>query len=105
IAGIGGLICFIMLVIEMFKRGQQTMGIVVIITLFCGIGSLIALVIGWMNAKEWNITKLMTIYTACLVGSFVLNGAYYALVLPKMMDQFQNEINNMEMDNGDMEVN
>jgi len=110
ITGIGGLICFIMVVIEMFKREQQAMGVVCIVGIFCGIGSLIALIFGWVKAKEWNISKLMTIYTVCFVASCVLYGAGYAIMIPKMMDEIQNELNNidmdnMNMDNMDMDVN
>ncbi len=99
VAGIGCLICFILVVIEMFKRDQQALGIICVVgVIVCGIGPLIAFIYGWVKAKEWNITKLMTIYTACVIGSIVLNGAYYALVLPEVMNEIQNEIDKMEMD-------
>ena len=87
-----------MVVIEMFKHEQQAVGIIFIVGFFvCGAGYLAALIYGWVKAKEWNISKLMTIYTVCFIASVVLCGASYAIMIPKMMDEIQNEINNIEM--------
>jgi len=71
ICGIVSLICFIMVVIAMFKSGDTTLGIVCIVLFFCGIGSLIALVMGWVNAAKWNVQKIMPIWTGAILGAIV----------------------------------
>ena len=38
LCGLVSLVCFIMVLVQMFKRGETTMGIVCIVTLFCCIG-------------------------------------------------------------------
>ena len=49
LAGIGSIVCFILVVIHFFKSDQTTLGIVCIVLVFCGIGGLIAYVKGWMD--------------------------------------------------------
>lgn len=60
LAGIGSLVCWIMVLVKLFQNGQVAMGIV---SIFCGI---VAFVLGWMNATAWNIKNVMLIWTACL---------------------------------------
>jgi len=71
--GIASLVFFIMVVVQMFKRDQSTLGIVcIILTLCTGVGPLIAFIFGWMKATEWDIKKTMTYWTAAFVGQIVL---------------------------------
>jgi hypothetical protein len=56
LAGLGSLVCFILVLVQMFQRGQTTLGIVCIVLVFCGIGGLIAFIYGWMKHREWGIT-------------------------------------------------
>ena len=59
--GIASLVFFVMVVIQMFKRDQSTLGIVcIILTLCTGVGPLIAFIFGWMKATEWDIKKTWT---------------------------------------------
>src|SRR4051812_18799228 len=59
-----GLICFIMVVVAMFKNDAKGLGIVTILTtIFCGIGPLIAFFFGWLKSGEWKIRFLMTVWT------------------------------------------
>jgi len=68
LAGLVGLVCFIMVVIQMFQHGSTGIGIVcAVLFLCCGMGYLIAFVFGWIKAREWNITNLMTIWTIAVV--------------------------------------
>lgn len=69
---IGCLVCFILVVVRMFQNGATTMGIVTLLaSLCCGIGTLIALVVGWMNADRWGIRNLMIIYTILIVLALI----------------------------------
>ena len=76
---IGSLVCFVLVVIQMFQRGQTGLAIACIVLLFCcGIGKLVAFIYGWVKAAEWRITNVMTIWTVFFVlsiGSGVLNPA------------------------------
>lgn len=84
LASIVALICFIMVIIAMFKSGDQTMGIVCLVTLLlCGLGVLIAFIMGWVNAGKWNVKQVMLIWTAAIVAGFVF-GALGAMNAPAM---------------------
>jgi len=66
--GLAAFVCYILVVIKMFQKGDQTMGLVSAIGfLVCGLGYLVAFVYGWMKAAEWDIKKIMLGWTACLL--------------------------------------
>ena len=67
IVGIGTLVCWIMVLIKIFKTEGPLYGILGIIC------SLYALVWGWMNADKQNIRQLMMIWTALVVIGLALN--------------------------------
>ncbi len=74
VAGIGSLVCFVMVLIQMFQRGQTGLGIACIVLLcVCGIGGLIAFVYGWINARAWDIQNIMLAWTACVAVGIVVN--------------------------------
>lgn len=73
ILGIVSFVCFILIIIKMFQNDDTTLGIICIVTIFCGIGGIIAFVMGWINAGKYNASQLMLIWTGSLVGSIVLN--------------------------------
>lgn len=78
VCGIGSLICFILVLIQMFQRGQTGLAIASIVLAFCcGIGELIAFVYGWMNAQAWNIQNIMMAWTACIIAGILI----YVLML------------------------
>jgi hypothetical protein len=83
VVGIGSLVCFILVLIQMFQHGQTGLGIACIVLIFCvGIGALIAFVYGWMKATEWNIKNVMMAWTGCwIVG--VLLGVANLSMLPR----------------------
>jgi hypothetical protein len=68
VAGIGSLICFIIVLIKQFQNAGAVHGIIGIIT--CGIWTLIW---GWMNASKLNIKNIMMIWTLLIVVSMALN--------------------------------
>ena len=63
---IGSLVCFILVLIQMFQNDQTGMGIAcIVLGLVCGIGGLVAFIVGWMNAAKWNIKNVMLVWTGC----------------------------------------
>jgi hypothetical protein len=63
IAGLGCLVCFILVLIHLFQSGQTGLGIACIVLLFvCGIGALIAFVKGWMD----GLGPVMWVWTGCI---------------------------------------
>lgn len=73
------LVCFVMVLIAMFKNDQTVLGIVCIVTIFCGIGGIIAFIMGWIKASQWDIQKIMLAWTVAIILSLVLGGAGSAL--------------------------
>jgi hypothetical protein len=64
LASLVSFICFILVIIQMFQRGATGMGIACIaLTLCCGLGGLVAFIYGWVKAREWSMTRLMTVWT------------------------------------------
>lgn len=79
VIGIGSLICFIMVLVAMFQNGANGLGIACAVLILCGIGPLIALIAGWINAKAWRIEKLMLIWTVLIVAGIILNIASFTM--------------------------
>ena len=103
VCGIASLVFFIMVVIQMFKRDQSTLGIVCIVLTFCtGVGPLIAFVFGWMKATEWDLKKTMTYWTVAFVLQFVFIALVFASILgaAATMDpgEFNFDPNNMDIE-------
>ncbi|MEO8496381.1 MAG: hypothetical protein ABI614_15040 [Planctomycetota bacterium] len=110
---VASLVFFIMVVIQMFKRDQTTLGIVCIVLAPCMcIGPLVAFVFGWMKATEWNLKKIMTYWTVAFVLYFILGTLAYALMLasaaPMVRDEIDVDPNNMNLefniDQGDLQM-
>jgi hypothetical protein len=72
VGGLGGLVCFILVLVKMFQNGQTGWGIACIVLLLCcGIGQLIAFIYGWINARAWGINNIMMIWTVCIILTLV----------------------------------
>ena len=69
VAGIGSLICFILVIVHLFKTEQTGLGIACIVLIFCGIGGLVAFVKGWMD----GLGTVMWVWTACIVVALLAN--------------------------------
>jgi hypothetical protein len=68
VLGLATLVCFIMVLIQMFTHGKVGLGILSIVLLpCCGIGGLIVFITGWMNATPWGIKNLMIVYTVLII--------------------------------------
>ncbi len=71
--GLAGLVFFVMVVAQMFKRDESTMGIVCIVLTFCtGLGPIIAFIYGWTKAAEWDMKNIMKYWTIAFVLQIVL---------------------------------
>ena len=68
IAGLGSLICFIIILIKQFQDGGVLHGIIGIIT--CGIWTFIW---GWINSGRLNIRNIMLIWTLLWIVAIILN--------------------------------
>ena len=69
---IASLVCWIMEIIAAFTKGKEKgplMGILSIVPCL-GLGGLI---VGWIHAKKWGITKLMTIWTIIIVINIIVS--------------------------------
>lgn len=64
IAGLTGLVCWILTIVKAFKEGQTSTGVLSI----CGI---IGFILGWINAKEWDHVPVMLAWTAAIVVSII----------------------------------
>lgn len=98
VLSLGALICFIMVLVQMFKRGQTGLGIACIVLTFCGIGPLVALVYGWIKSSEWGIQKLMLAWTALAVLSVIVGvgGAIFATTAVLNDPNFQQQLKQMQ---------
>ena len=75
---LGGLICYIIVLIKQFQDGGVVQGI---IGLICGLWTFIW---GWMNANNLNIKNIMIIWTLLWVACLAFNlmfGSYYAATM------------------------
>jgi hypothetical protein len=80
VAGLGSLVCFIMVIIKMFQNDATGVGIAsLVLFLVCGIGMLLAFIYGWMKAAEWNINNLMLAWTGCILVGMVTGGLMVAM--------------------------
>src|SRR5262245_36869416 len=73
IGSLGMLVCFILVIVTMFQRGSSGMGIACLLLLCCAIGGVVAFVYGWIKSGDWGITRLMTVWTICLILCIIGN--------------------------------
>jgi hypothetical protein len=67
VAGIGSIVCWIIILIQMFQKDSVIVGILGII---CGLW---AFIWGWMNLPKHGKRQVMQIWTACIIAGIVLN--------------------------------
>jgi tetrahydromethanopterin S-methyltransferase subunit E len=62
-----------MVLIKMFQNDQTVMGIVCIVGIcVCGLGGLLAFILGWMNSTKWGIKNVMLAWTAAIILNILL---------------------------------
>ena len=77
---LGSLVCFIALVVEMFRHDEAAWAIASIVLVFCGCGQLLALIYGWTKVGDWQIGLLMLATTLCIVGGILQVAIMFAAV-------------------------
>lgn len=86
ICAIVSLVCFILVIVQMFQRGKTGLAIAcLLLLLVCGVGGLVTFILGWMNASQWGIKNIMLAWTGAIVVSLLCNVAFFAtggLALP-----------------------
>jgi hypothetical protein len=83
LVGLVSLACFILVLVRIFQEGQTALGVSCVVLFFCFlVGALIAFVFGWMRAVDWGITKLMWLWTGCIVAGIALTLAAVAFAPP-----------------------
>lgn len=81
LVGLGILICYIVVLIKLFKNGQSGWGMMSLIGLiFCGIGLIVAFIGGWLHSKEIEAKQVMVIWTILAVLNFILTGSIFSVV-------------------------
>ena len=91
--GLVQLVCLVLVIVEMFKRGETAIGIVCAVLSLCtGVGALIAFIYGWIKSSEWGLRKVMLTWTVCLVLNLALAFAAAfgaAMLVPADRQQFR----------------
>ncbi len=77
VVAIPAVICWIYVAIRMMQEGQTALGIICIV--LCGIGALIAFIMGWVKSSEWNLMPVMLVWTACVVINLLIRVMMLAL--------------------------
>lgn len=92
---LAALVCCILVIIKMFQNSKTVLAVASLIGLFvCGIGYLIALILGWQNRQSWGLQRVMPIFTAAFFLCVALYGAGYAVVLPKLIQEIEQQTEN-----------
>lgn len=82
---LGGVVCFILLLVEMFRRGQVGLAAVFILLTCCGVGVFVAFIYGWLRVREWSLQNLMTWWTTFFVVGLLgsaLGGVFQFIFRP-----------------------
>ena len=68
--------CFIMVLVKMFSAGDTGLGIACAVGIFvCGIGALVAFIMGWVKVNDYDIKPIMMAWSACFVLNILLSVA------------------------------
>ena len=80
ILGVGSLICFILVLIQMFQHDQTGLGVACIVLAFCtGLGALIAFIYGWGKAREWDLQNVMMAWSGIVVANILLAIIFFVM--------------------------
>ena len=64
--GLVALACWIYTIVVAFQKGSVVLGVV-------SICPLVGFIIGWVKNKEWDHTKVMAVWSICIVINLILN--------------------------------
>jgi hypothetical protein len=80
VVGIASFVFFIIVLVKIFQMGKTGLGILCLVTIFvCGVGGLITFIVGWMNADEFGIRKVMVNWTLCVILNIIISGIVIVL--------------------------
>jgi hypothetical protein len=81
IIGLISLACFIMIIIKMFQSGDTGLGIGCLVGIIvCGLGVLLAFIMGWVNVRKYGANNIMMLWTGCIVLGIIFGVAQGILV-------------------------
>ena len=87
LSSIVSLVCLVLVIIKIFQSGQTGLGIACAVLSLCGIGVLITFIVGWVNARKWNIQNIMLIWTISIVvgiaSSFAMPQPVWVVHVPQ----------------------
>lgn len=95
------LVCFIVVVVKMFQNKQTGLGIASIIGLFCLIGYVITLVVGWKNRTAWRLEKIMPIFSIAFAVTVALTSYSLMTIVKQGFEEVQQSNTEFE---GDLDV-
>ena len=81
---LGSLICFILVLIKLGKAKGALHVILGILSL-----GIYPYIWGWIQAKAQNLSKVMIVWTVCILGSMVIGGIVGASAVKQAMDAQQ----------------
>jgi hypothetical protein len=89
VGGLISLVCYILVLIQMFQHGRTGLAIACIVLLcVCGIGGLIAFIFGWVKSGEWGIKNIMLAWTVGVILN-IAGGALNPKQVQDIQGQFQ----------------
>ncbi|MFT5522824.1 MAG: uncharacterized membrane protein YebE (DUF533 family) [Pirellulaceae bacterium] len=86
-----GLVCFVLIVIKMFRHGSAGLGILSIALSCIGVGQLIAFIMGMKKGKEWGTSMIAIIG---LVSILIGVGLFYQDAQAKKRRSEEQQIEN-----------
>jgi hypothetical protein len=66
VVGIAALVCWIMVLVALFKNGDILAGVL-------SICPLVGFIMGWIRVNKYNLMPVMLVWTGCIVVNLILN--------------------------------
>jgi len=95
--GLVALVLFVWVIVVMFQKGSTGLGIATILTTFCGIGPLLAFIVGWVKSGEWKIRPIMGIWTLVILLQ-IATSAYFGYAFTQASTKFFNDLQQIQKD-------
>ena len=66
VTGLTAVVCYILVLVKMFRHEESTLAIVCLLTTPFGIGPVIALIYGWTMTRQWDLKVTMVVWSVSL---------------------------------------
>jgi len=66
VVGIAALVCWILVLVALFKNGDILAGVF-------SICPLVGFIMGWVRVNKYNLMPVMLVWTGCIVVNIILN--------------------------------